>query len=331
MPGSTYRVDQTNAPSSRAIHGTSRLYKEPNFSEEQRSARESQRESQRASQHAHARMKFAGVVSPMGVKPQCVKKFPGEGESSLRTFGSSLWAPTADASAPRHATTNMLSYGVVAVPDWSQQIGHAQQELDAHPRAGALWIGTRYINTDAMRARERKALAAAAARSQQPVDPRLARWRANKAYFPTGARAISAHRAAAERKELQDLHDLGIGQSSARARGEQTVAPSAISPATKSLETSPQRTATAGSAPTMSGLIDAALSDDLAWVTGIASPWARVSRLTQGNGKRPTSAPLQRSKMLAQSPVPSLAIELIHPNSKRSVASRMAAPIRASG
>ena len=78
--------------SERHMHGTSRLWKPRAETEEMRTRRETQRESQRASQRSLEGMKHAGMMTErQDNKVESVKRFPGAGDASLRTFGSSKW------------------------------------------------------------------------------------------------------------------------------------------------------------------------------------------------------------------------------------------------
>ena len=132
-----------------------------------------------ASATARSQIRYAGLPSPAGPRPRCVKQVYERGEASLRTFGSDTWASKATEAAPYHVTTQQLAYGIVAVPSWRHEVEETHRGVhgfNEHPRGPPIWLGTRYARL------ARPASAPAKPPGQAPwpnqEDPRLAKCRA---------------------------------------------------------------------------------------------------------------------------------------------------------
>jgi hypothetical protein len=295
---------------------------------------------------ARARQHHAGLKQNwMDTRKQGVKVMPERLEASLGSFGTNPWAQKAEPHAPRLATTTQLSYGIVAVPNWSKSVGAHDPTLDTvDPHGQGVWLGTRYSKPQAKPAWTQG--------PRGPPDPRMAKWRGNPPE-PRGPNERPAHetewlanRAArkAESKELDELRQMGVGNMSARSRAEHGAkglaaavravqaggtsksAPSLARPSTTpgisslwydpARRPAPKREAVAA-APKMSALLD-----DLSWVTSpfaqaAPGPWARAARSVITNTRA--------------APVPSLELDLLNPNSRANVVKRFKAPIVPSG
>ena len=322
------------------MHGTSRLWKPRAETEAMRTRRETQRESQRASQRSLEGMKHAGMMTErQDNKVESVKRFPGAGDASLRTFGSSKWGVQATKELPRHHTSYMADFGVVAVPNWQGTISteecHADgSSLDVHPRGNAVWLGTRY-ETESL---SRQGWAAPRARVPDPEDPRIKYWRGTKSMkslaeqervthgvgdfvqFDSKAHGVRAPSppqpdvVPAEWKEVEELKAMGIGTWIPAAEDA-----SASSP--------PKEEAPRVPMPKRPQAADAVEKDDISWVT--AGPWTHAAKLASRAAS--VSKALRDGAKHAHDTVPSLSFEHLTPNSKGSVAARLKAPIHASG
>ena len=94
-----------------------------------------------------AKLRSAGLRTEfVDTRIRSVKKLPGQDQdASLGSFGSLAWASRATPEAPRLATTNMMSYGIVAVPSWAKDVHKSPVGLeDRTHNEQPLWLGTRY-------------------------------------------------------------------------------------------------------------------------------------------------------------------------------------------
>lgn len=315
------------------MHGTSRLWKPSPETEEERTRRESQRQSRRESQRRLDRLKHAGMhTQRQDTRPQSVKKFPGSGDASLRTFGSTKWAAEATRSLPRYATTNMASFGVVAVPDWSRDVGVSELHrdglsLDVHPKGNAVWLGTRYA-TEHM---GRRGWSAPRARIPDQNDPRIKNWRGVKS---AASLADVAREAAGNFLPFDDrLHGV-VPQRTIRPSSASSAAPTESNEVAElrsmgigaaRLDPTPRASTPPQPASEMAKAVSEAAEDDLSWVTH--GPWVQAARLAMKAAKLRSPQPPQSRT----NPVPSLSFDFLAPNSKESVAARLKAPIGPSG
>lgn len=293
------------------MHGTSRHYKPPPDTPSRRSARESALESARETARDYEEMKYAGLSSVREDNKnqnQRVKKMSVMGDSSLKSFGSESWAPKATQSEPRLMSSNQATFGIVGVPDWQRDIGNSH--IEAKQNTATIWLGTRYA-----RAQPPPRPQPTEPPPPKPIDPRLLKWHG----VPPPRRDPPSHRppfagklnAAAERAEVNELRQMGIGQWVQSDEQAAPRAPKASAPAADAFAravTTIQR--------------DKKPAEDLSWVTG---PWAVAANFVRS---RPRSAP---SNEVGPSPVPELALDELLGTSKTRVAARARAPVWASG